>query len=415
MPRQNLIAIFAATAVVALVAAGCSSSGSKSATGGGSANSATSGSVVKIGVMADLTGVGSSSYKSTEPAVKAYVQGYNKSPINGKTIQYVIRDTTSTAPGALTAAEALVQSDKVFAILVSSAYFFGAEPYLLKAGVPVVGPGSDGPEWNVKANSNLFDVFGTTNYKGLNTSTGDYMKLRGVTSCGSIGYGDSISSKVAAEGIVSSCKAVGLKGGYLNDHLAFGTTDMAPVAIAIKNAGVDGMFLPVVPSTAFALVAALKQQGVKLKSLLLAVGYGADLLSSSSNIASAQGDEFASVGTPIEQKTPATEKFAADLAAVGINSTPTFAQQEAYIGMTAFATGIKAAGANLTRDSFMTALRGVHDFNAGGLESPGSVDFSNLNQFGEGTSAAGCIFGAQLEGNKFVPVAGSPVCGKNIG
>jgi branched-chain amino acid transport system substrate-binding protein len=412
MHRRSLVATIAIGVVVALVA-GCSSSGSKSAVGS-SANTSTSGSVVKIGVLADLSGVGSSSYKSTEPGVKAFVESYNKSPVNGRTIEYVMRDTTSTAPGALTAAQALVQHDKVFAILVSSAYFFGSEPYLLKAGVPVVGPASDGPEWNVKTNTNLFAQVGTTNYDGLNTTAGEYMKLRGVTSCGSIGYGDSVSSKVAAQGIVNSCKAVGLKSGYLNNGIAFGSTDMAPVAIGIKNAGVDGMFIPVVPSTAFALVAALKQQGVKLKSLLLAVGYGADLLSSSANIASAQGVEFSSVGIPIEQKTPATEKFAADLAAVGVTGTPTFAQQDAYIGMIAFALGIKAAGPTLTRDSFMAALRGVHDFNADGLLSPGSVDFSNLSQIGTGSGAAGCIFGAQLVGQKFVPVAGSPVCGKNV-
>ena len=68
----------------------------------------------------------------------------------------------------------------------------------------------------------------------------------------------------------------------------------------------------------------------------------------------------------------------------------------------------------MTQKSFMTALRNIHDFNANGLPSPGAVNFSNLNQNAGGTGAADRIFAAQLEGTKFIPVSGTPMCGQAI-
>src|SRR6202000_1936186 len=117
--------------------------GSGSAGSGSSAPAKGSGSI-KIGIITDLTGPSSSGFATTEKGIKAYVDGVNNSGgITGQPITYVVGDTASTAPGALAAAQKLVQTDKVFAIVEVSAFFYGAEPYLLKAGIPVVVGGFD--------------------------------------------------------------------------------------------------------------------------------------------------------------------------------------------------------------------------------------------------------------------------------
>ncbi|MCW2522160.1 MAG: hypothetical protein JWO63_495 [Frankiales bacterium] len=400
-------------AVTALTA--CSSSKSGTASGNSGSTQGTSGTI-KLGVITDLSGPASSGFISTEKGIKAFVNGINADGgINGQQLSYVVADTASTAPGALTAAQKLVQSDKVFAIIEVSTVFYGAEPYLLKQGVPVVGGGFDGPIWNVATNTNLFDSAGTTSYTRVNSAAGEYLKAHGVTTCGTIGYSSSVSAQKSATGIMKSCAAAGLKQGYINNQVPFGSTDMGAIALAIKNAGVDGMYVPVVPATGFALAAALKQIGVTLKSFLLPTGYGGDLLESSAAVTAAQGYEFASVGAPIETDNAATKKFAADLATVGVTGAPTFAQQEAYVSMSAFAVGLKAAGANPSRAAFMTALRKVNDFDADGLLAPSKIDFSNFNQFGQGAGTAGCIFAARLTGTKFTVVPGTPFCGKDVG
>jgi branched-chain amino acid transport system substrate-binding protein len=410
--RKKRLVPLAIGLALALGAAACGGSSSGS-TGSGSSNS--SGGTIKIGVLADLTGAASSGFVTAEKGVKAYVDSVNAAGgVNGQKLTYVMGDMASSPAGALTAARALVQRDKVFAVIVDGADNFGAQPYLLQQGIPVIGGAFDGPEWTVQSNTNLFASVGVTNYDQVSTATGQFMKEQGVTSCGSIAYATSKSSQQSAVGIVKSCTAAGLKQGYLNTEVPYGSTDVGAIAVAIKKAGVDGLELPVVPNTAFALVAQLKQLGVPVKAVLLATGYGSDLLASSAAVQAAQGYYFASVGQPAEANTPATQKMAANLAKEGVTGSPTFAEQEGYIAASALVAGLKAAGKNPTQASFMKSLRGITDFDADGLLAPAKVNFSDYSPFGTASGPGGCLFVVQLKGSAFKNTPGSPICGTTV-
>lgn len=401
----------AAVALLTAAVAACSSGSSGPSAAGGTAAAP---SAIKLGLIADLTGPFSSSFTTSEKGIEAYVDMVNAAGgINGHKLSYVVADTTSTITGAQTAAQELVQRDGVFAVVDDSAAFSGAETYLLQQGIPAVGGAFDGPEWNDPKNTNLFASTGVTDYNSVNAAVGKFMKAQGVTVCGAVGYPNATAGP-SAVAVVKSCTADGLKDGYLNTQVPVGSTDVGAIALAIQKAGVNGIVLPVVVSTGFALLGALKQLGVKLKVAMLSTGYGGDLLASSAAVEAGQGYMFSSVGQPIEANTAATQKMAAALAKVGVTTTPTFAEQESYIATAAVAAGLQAAGANVTQKSFETALRGVHNFNADGLLSPGEVNFSNYNQDAGGAGAAGCIFAATLDGKKFIPVTGTPLCGQAV-
>jgi len=409
--RHIRIAMAAAVALLTAAVAACSSGSSGTSAAGGTAAAP---STIKLGLIADLTGPFSSSFTTSEKGIEAYVDMVNAAGgINGHKLSYVVADTTSTITGAQTAAQELVQRDGVFAVVDDSAAFSGAETYLLQQGIPAVGGAFDGPEWNDPKNTNLFASTGVTDYNSVNAAVGKFMKAQGVTVCGAVGYPNATAGP-SAVAVVKSCTADGLKDGYLNTQVPVGSTDVGAIALAIQKAGVNGIVLPVVVSTGFALLGALKQLGVKLKVAMLSTGYGGDLLASSAAIEAGQGYMFSSVGQPIEANTAATQKMAAALAKVGVTTTPTFAEQESYIATAAVAAGLQAAGANVTQKSFETALRGVHNFNADGLLSPGEVNFSNYNQDAGGAGAAGCIFAATLQGKKFIPVTGTPLCGQAV-
>ncbi|MGX7680878.1 ABC transporter substrate-binding protein [Jatrophihabitans sp. DSM 45814] len=409
MRKSRFVAAMVATTVVAVVASACSSSSSNNGASAGSGGSGSAaGGTIKIGVITDSTGVAASGFQTTETGIKAYVNSVNAAGgVNGQKLEYVMADSTSTPSGALTAAQKLVQTDKVFAVISVSSDFYGAEPYLLKQGVPVVGGGFDGPEWTDQKNTNLFASEGVNDFNSVYATQGEYFKARGVTSCGSMGYSSSPSAQKSATAAQKSCVAAGLKDGYVT-QVAFGSTDMGAIALAMKSAGVDGVYLPVVPNTGFALAASLRQDGVALKSLVLATGYGSDLLASSAAVTAAQGFEFSSDGEPVEMNTPATQKMAKNLAAVGFNETPTYAIQSAYLAMSAFVRGLQEAGANPTRESYMTALRGVKDFDADGLKAPLKIDFSNYSP------DQTCSWVVKLEGKKFIPIPNIPYCGKKL-
>ena len=86
------------------------------------------------------------------------------------------------------------------------------------------------------------------------------------------------TSVEAAKSNGVSAEAAGLKTGYIDAHFPFGSTNVQPTAIAMKNAGVDAITPEVDPNTSFALINALRTLGATPKVALLPIGYGADLL-----------------------------------------------------------------------------------------------------------------------------------------
>ncbi|MCW2524141.1 MAG: transporter substrate-binding protein [Frankiales bacterium] len=414
MHKKIWIAALGVVAATSMVTA-CSSSGkSTGGSGPSSSNTAAGGSTsstggtIKIGVLADLTGPSASGFLTAEKGIKAFVDATNKAGgVNGQQLAYVMGDTTSTAPGALTAAQKLVQTDKVFAIVEVSAFSFGAEPFLLKQGIPEIGGGFDGPIWNDPKNTNLFDDAGITNYVDYPLAEGQFFKAQGVTKVASLGYSDSKSSSDSVKAFNKSSEVAGMTVVYTNG-VPFGSTDMGAIALKIKGSGADGLFYSTVPNTAFALNAALRQLGVTLKVASLPTGYGGDLLESAPAVAAAQGDFFSTTGLPAEANTPATQKRAADLAAVGVTGPPTFAEQEAYLSMTAFADGLKASGANPSREKFMTTMSAVTDFDGDGLLAPEKINYRDYEP------KQACFWYVKLSGSTFQNVQGSPYCAATV-
>src|SRR5260370_36733107 len=90
----------------------------------------------------------------------------------------------------------------------------------------------------------------------------------------------------------------GREYGSLQPQYPYGSAAAARIALGMKAAGVDGLFLPTDPSTSFALIVALHLLGVKLKASLLPTGYGGDPLASKPARGAAPGGDFATLGAP---------------------------------------------------------------------------------------------------------------------
>ena len=74
--------------------------------------------------------------------------------------------------------------------------------------------------------------------------------------------------------------AQGLDPVYLNTTVEFGTSDVGPLVLGIKNSGADAAYLPMVAESNLALVQGLEQNGVEMKFNALMTGYGQNLLDS---------------------------------------------------------------------------------------------------------------------------------------
>jgi ABC-type branched-subunit amino acid transport system substrate-binding protein len=399
MFKNKTVRLAAAVAAVALVAAACSSSSKSSSSGGGK--------TYTVGILTDYTGPGSSSNKTSVQGVQA---GGVLAKRNGYTINYVIGDTGTSPSQALSAAQKMVQQNHVFAIIAVSALTFSAAPYLTSQHIPVLGVAEDGPEWMHSAN--MFSAFGPVDTTKVATTFGNYFKMEGVTSLGSLGYSISPSSAEAAKGAAASAQAAGLKSGYLNANFPFGSTNVQPIAISMKNNGVNGVTASVDPNTGLQLITSFRQLGGNLKAALLPTGYGGDITQAGpGGIQAAQGVSFLTPWEPVEMNTPATRQFQADLkTGPGITTDPTYAEYAGYTSTIMLVDGLKAAGSNPTQASLITALSGIHNWNAGGLYGSRTLDLGQRQGFVLGVD--NCFYVTKLQGSTFQLVPGAtPICG----
>ena len=98
------------------------------------------------------------------------------------------------------------------------------------------------------------------------------------------------------------------------------------------------------------MLAALKNLGVHLKASLLYTGYGGDVTNQASSGGAASGSRslFENPYEVMEQNTPATKQFAADLKSAGVKGLPTQAGYDGYESVGLLLQGLKGAGYNPT-------------------------------------------------------------------
>jgi ABC-type branched-subunit amino acid transport system substrate-binding protein len=413
--------MLAGAACVAIVAAACSSSSksssSSSTTTSGSSSSSSSGTAsgsaagshtITVGLITDVTSLGASGNKTSIQGLQA---GAVMAARNGWTIKYVVGDDATNPGTALTAAQKLVDQDHVSAVIAVSAVLFGGTNFLTQQNVPVVGAAEDGPEWLTA--KNMFSVYGALDTTKVTSIYGQLFKMLGATKIGAVGYSISPTSAEAAKGGAVSVVQSGLQAPYVNAQFPFGSTNVQPIALAMKNDGVNGLIAPLDANTSFALVSAMKQLGAPLKAAVLATGYGGDLQQAGPDAEQvAQGVYFYTSFEPAEMHTAATDQIAKDLKAVGVTTDPTYAEYSAYTAVGMLVQALNSTGPNPTHAALVSALSNVSKWDALGLFDNHPINPSDRNG---PTGSNNCIFVTKLVGSSFqlVPNA-DPLCGAVI-
>jgi branched-chain amino acid transport system substrate-binding protein len=229
-------------------------------------------------------------------------------------------------------------------------------------------------------------------------------KFAGATNVGGLAYGISPSSTGSIKDTKTALESIGLKMGYENLSVDFGTTDVSTPVLAMKQANVDFAICSCVQSTVLAMVTGLKQAGSTAKSLSQASA-DSSLFSSASAAQAAQGMYYASTFPPLDTNNSASNTFVANIKAVDpsykTGDYPSFGVVAAYLGSALMAEGLKVAGQNPTRQSFIQNLAQVTAWDADGL-LPAPVGF---NHFGTAQTTY-CEFYVKVQGQGFVAVNG---------
>jgi ABC-type branched-subunit amino acid transport system substrate-binding protein len=242
------------------------------------------------------------------------------------------------------------------------------------------------------------------------------MKKAGAKKVAALAYGAAQSSVASAKAFMNyAVPGVGLEPAYTNTAIDFGTPDVSPAVLGIKNAGADAVYLPMAAATNVAVVQGLQQNGVEMKASLLATGYGQDFLDSPAAKAMPPSAFFLTSYNPVEIPTAATKKFQADLKKYAkFTGVPDFGVYNGYIIADLIIKGCENAGKDLTRQGIVDGVHAVGKYDQAGLGCQ-PVDVS-LEGRGH-ASKTSCGWFMQVKDGKFVPFPknGKPVVGTLVG
>lgn len=364
---------------------------------------------LKIGALTSLTGAVGTTFADFPTGVEARIDAYkaNGGKCADRDFDIVEGDDTSTFDGALKAAQKLVEQDHVDAVLQASSFFAGASDYLTTkgGGTPVVGGGFDDAPAYDDLTKNVFSVIppGDT-LAGL---TGDFMKLRDVSRMAMLSY-DSPSAAQSLDAAKQSVEAADIKVAYYNDAVAFDATDVEAIANDVIDARADGFYAAMNPTTLH-VVSDLRDAGYldKMKVVLLAGGYGAELLGSATAVAAAQGVTVTTAGwAPVELGTPGVTVMSAALRkyAGSKSGIPSFAQAVGYLEADLLLHALDKAGCDADPHKLIDTIRHDDTWNGGGV-LPAARNFAST------TTDTSCSFYVTLEDNAFAPDKdASPLC-----
>jgi branched-chain amino acid transport system substrate-binding protein len=372
---------------------------------------------VEFGFISSATGPASSTGKDAEEACRARIGRANaEGGVHGRTIELIGVDDQSS-PANLDKAKDLVENRGVFGLANISALGFFAYRYLVDAGVPVIGAGFDGSYYYDAGNENIISGSGpSAPIPGITTDiSAKMMKKLGGTKLGTVGYGISESSKENAKATYEyAASAQGLEPVYLNTSVDFGSVDVGPIVLGIKNSGADSLWLPLDASTNLAIATGLQQNGVQVQANIMATGYGQDLLDSPTAAILTDRDVFQTQYRPVELGGKGVKQFLKDRKKYSsLSGVPGFGEYSGYIACDLIVTGLDLAGKNLTRQGFVDAIRSQDAYPAAGL-SCRPYDYT-LETFGH-IPDGGCLWYVVVKDGKFkVLNNGKPLSGHYVG
>ncbi|ADP83583.1 putative Leu/Ile/Val-binding protein precursor (LIV-BP) [Pseudofrankia inefficax] len=340
-----------------------SSSSCPSGTPGVTANS------IKIGfVYPDTGGPIAEAFRPARSAVDARIALANANGgVHGRKIDLEWRDDEANTGAFALAAHDLVVQEGAFALIAQTVDLDQPTADWLHArNVPVTGLATS-PLWGEY--SNLFHFGSLFNKGGAVDTFGRYVKAQGGTKALVVWDPSAETSANLAIQLAPSLQSQGIQ---VVGQTTYSETvsNPAKVATLLRQDGADALIGAVQADAFIDIYAAAKAAGVKLNVALSASNYGpAQLRTRGADMA---GMSMTMGYRSYTEKSPAItayEQAVADYAPELMNPFDDLAITS-YVAADEMVRGLELAGVCPTRQSFITNLRQVHDYDAGGLLAP---------------------------------------------
>jgi len=297
--------------------------------------------------------------------INAYFEQVNKTGgVNGRRLVLKSLDDGYEATRAAANTKTLIDDEKVFALLgyVGTPTSEASKPIFTEAKVPFVGAFTGAELLRSPFNRYIFNV--RASYYGETEAIVNLLARLGFTRI-AVFYQNDSYGKAGLTGVEKAMEKRNLK------IAALGTVERNTVDVA--NAVRD---ISKVDPQAVVMISAYKSCGAFIKEMKKANSNPQFMNVSfvgSKALAAELGDAGRGVGIsqvvpfPWSLAAPVVKDYQKHLTALVGNDDYNFSSLEGYIAAKVFVEGLRRAGAQPTRDSFITALETMRDFDLGGF------------------------------------------------
>ncbi len=323
------------------------------------------GGEIRIGQFAAQTGPAAELGKRIQLGILAHFSAVNAAGgVNGRTLKLVSRDDGYEPEKAAAAVKALIEEDKVFALIgsVGTPTTLAAMPAINAAGILLIGPFTGAQALREPFNRNLFHV--RASYFDETERIVQHLSTVGVTKI-AVFYQNDSYGKAGLEGVIRALTKRNLKPAA-TVTVERNSIDVAGPLAEILKAGPEA----VIQISAYKSCAALIKQA-RAKS------YGGQFFNVSFVGSKALAEELgdASTGVSISQVVPfpyipssaIVREYQQRMVEAG-NKDFDFSSMEGFLAAKVLTEGLRRAGTKgLTRESLITALEALRDYNMGGF------------------------------------------------
>lgn len=283
--------------------------------------------------------------------------------VNGRPVKIVSRDDGYEPDRALAAVKALIEQDKVFALIgsVGTPTNLAALPVITKAAVPLVGPFTGAQALREPLNRNLFHV--RASYFDETERIVQHLTTIGVQHIG-VFYQNDAYGKAGLEGVVRALARRNLKPAVMTT-VERNTVDVAKAAADTLKAQPEA----VVQISAYKSCAALIRQ-TRAKSYA-GMFFNVSFVGSKA-LADELGDEGEGVAVsqvvpfPYSPLTGIVREYQMRMQEAGHKDFD-FTSLEGFIAAKVMLEGLNRAGRNLTRENLVAELERLHQWDLGGF------------------------------------------------
>ena len=332
-------------------------------------------SEIRVGQFAAQTGPAAELGKRMQLGILAQFNAVNAAGgINGRMLKLVSRDDGYEPEKAAAAVKALIEEDKVFALIgsVGTPTTLAAMPAINAAAIPLVGPFTGAQALREPFNRNLFHV--RASYFDETERIVQHLSTLGIVKI-AVFYQNDSYGKAGLEGVMRALEQRKLKP-VASVSVERNSVDVAAPLAAILKAAPEA----VIQISAYKSCAALIQQAK-------AKGYGGQFFNVSFVGSKALSDALGEggVGVTISQVVPfpytSSSVIVREYQQRMLEATHPefdFSSMEGFLAAKVFTEGLRRAGRGLTRESFVTALESLRDYNMGGF----TINYSPKNHQG---------------------------------